>query len=101
MRTSNDVTLDYSMYQFLLACFHYYIQFSLFHDNYLNMMDCSREPNREIPRQLSSNRLMNNIGYDKSVDTMLSEAAQMRADLATKRAAKKAAGEESKNKKKY
>lgn len=60
----------------------------------------SRVPNREIPRQLSSNRLMNNMGYDKSVDTMLSEAAQMRADLAVRRAAKKSE-EGTKTKKKY
>lgn len=37
---------------------------------------------------------MNSLEYDKSVDTMLTEAAQMRVDLAAKRAAKKQAKEE-------
>jgi hypothetical protein len=43
---------------------------------------------------------MGAIGYDKSVDTMLSEAAQMRLDLAAKREAKKLAEAEKSKKKK-
>lgn len=42
----------------------------------------------DIPLQKSSTNLTNNMKYEKSVDTMLSEASQMRADLAAKRAAK-------------
>ena len=60
----------------------------------------SKQFTGEIPRQLSSNRLMGAIGYDKSVDTMLSEAAQMRLDLAAKREAKKLAEAEKSKKKK-
>lgn len=41
----------------------------------------------DVPQQQSSTSLTHNLKYDKGVDQMLSEAAQMRADLAARRAA--------------
>jgi hypothetical protein len=46
---------------------------------------CSLSPRN--PSQNSSTNLTNNFKYEKSVETMLDEAAQMRADLEAKRAA--------------
>lgn len=41
----------------------------------------------DVPKQLSSTHLTHNLKYEKSVDEMLDEASQMRADLAARRAA--------------
>lgn len=46
-------------------------------------------PIKTIPRENSSTDLNSHLKYDKSVNSMLDEAAQMRKDLEAKRAAKK------------
>ena len=46
-------------------------------------------PIKTIPRENSSTDLNSHLKYDKSVNSMLDEAAQMRKDLEAKRAAKR------------